>query len=106
MERGLGFLLGGILTIQCFTIQSMIYLYIKPEVKKSDTTAMTTALNDACIRLLHENCYLVRGIFLVWEMIIFLLLGGIFPPSTGLPPNGRFGERGRAVHTLWGQQAI
>ena len=28
---------------------SMIYLYIKPKVKKNDTTAMTTAINEACI---------------------------------------------------------
>ena len=27
----------------------MIYLYIKPEVKKNDTTAMNTAINEACI---------------------------------------------------------
>ena len=27
----------------------MIYLYIKPEVKKNDTTAKTTAINEACI---------------------------------------------------------
>ena len=28
---------------------SMIYLYIKPEVKKNDTTAMNIAINEACI---------------------------------------------------------
>ena len=27
----------------------MIYLYINPEVKKNDTTAMTTTTNEACI---------------------------------------------------------
>ena len=26
----------------------MTYLYIKPEVKKYNTTAMTTAINEAC----------------------------------------------------------
>ena len=36
---------------------------------------MNTAINEACI----ENCHLVRGIFLVWEISIFLLLGRIFP---------------------------
>ena len=32
-----------------------------PEVKKTDTTAMTTAINEACIGWLHENCYLVEN---------------------------------------------
>ena len=37
-----------------------------PEVlKKYDTTAMATVINEACIGSLHENCYLVRGDFLV-----------------------------------------
>ena len=39
----------------------MIYLYIKPEVKKNDTTAMNTALNEVYVGSLHENCHLVRG---------------------------------------------
>ena len=52
----------GILTIQCFCdaadkIQkpstnqkiSMIFLYIKPELKKNDTTAMITAINEVCL---------------------------------------------------------
>ena len=42
---------------------------------------------------------LVRGVFLVREMGIFLLLDRILPPPTGLPPNGRFGGKGRRVHT-------
>ena len=33
------------------------------------------ALNEACIGWFHENCYLVRGIFLVWEMSIFCAAG-------------------------------
>ena len=33
----------------------MIYLYIKPEVKKFDTVVMTTAINEACIGWLYEN---------------------------------------------------
>ena len=28
---------------------SMTYVYIKTEVKKNDTTTMTTAINEACI---------------------------------------------------------
>ena len=83
----------------------MIYLYIRPEVKKkNDAITMTAAINEACSGWLHENCYLVRGIFLVWEMSIFLLMWGILPPSTGFPPNGMFGRRGGAVYTWWGQQ--
>ena len=67
-RRGLGILLWGILTVQCFCHVrfsnhwlikiSMIYKYIKPKVKKSHTTAMTinkaiTAINEACIGWLH-----------------------------------------------------
>ena len=33
------------------------------------------ALNEACIGWFHENCYLVRGIFLVWKMSIFCAAG-------------------------------
>ena len=75
----------------------MKYLYIKSEVKTNDTTAKTTAIN---------KLVLVRGISLVREMGIFLLLGRILPPSTGFPPNSRFGGIGRALHIWWGQQAI
>ena len=42
----------------------MTYLYIKPEVKKYDTTAMTTAINEACA----GNCYFVRGYF--WSPLL------------------------------------
>ena len=32
-------------------------MYIMPEVlKKYDTTAMATVINEACIGWLHENC--------------------------------------------------
>ena len=84
----------------------MIYVYIKPEVKKNDTTAMTAAINEACIWRLHENCYLVREIFLVREMSNILLLGRILSPSTNdkVSPK-RFWERGRAVNTWWRQQS-
>ena len=37
----------------------MEYVYMKHEVKKTGTTAMTTATNEACIRSLDENCYLL-----------------------------------------------
>ena len=37
----------------------MTRVYIKPEVKKNDTTAMTTATNEACIGWLDENSYLM-----------------------------------------------
>ena len=59
----------------------MIYLYLNPEVKKNGTTAMNTAINEACI----ENCCLVRGIFLVWEMSIFFAAGQDFPHLQGFP---------------------
>ena len=41
---------------------------------------MTTTINQACI----GNSYLVMGIFLLWEMRIFLLLGRILPPPPHL----------------------
>ena len=86
---------------------SMIYLYIKPEVKKDNNTiAMTTAINEGCIGRLHENCYLVRRIFLMWKTAIFLLPGGILnPPPQGFPPNGRFRGRHSALHPWCGKQA-
>ena len=83
---------------------SMIYLYIKPEVKKNDTTAMTTIINEACFGWLHENYSLVRGVFLLRKPNIFLLLGWILPLLTGFPLNGRVGGMSRTVHTWWGQQ--
>ena len=65
----------------------MIYVYIKTEVKKSDTTVMSTAINLACIGRIHENCYLVRRIFLVREMSNISLLGGIpLSPSDKTSP--------------------
>ena len=39
---------------------SITCVYIKPEVKKNYTTGMTTALNEACIGRLDQNCYLMR----------------------------------------------
>ena len=63
-------LLRGILIIQRFCHAadnsqlikvSMIYLYIKPEVKKNDTTAMTTTINEACIVLFREEGLLWCG---------------------------------------------
>ena len=42
-------------------IISMTRAYIKPEVKKSDTAAMTTATNESCIRWWDENCYLMES---------------------------------------------
>ena len=61
--RRLEIWLRGILIIQCFCHAadnpqlikvSMIYLYIKPEVKKHDSTVKTTSINEACIGWLHE----------------------------------------------------
>ena len=37
----------------------MTGVYIKPEVRKKDTTAMTTATNKACIGWIDENWYLM-----------------------------------------------
>ena len=34
--------------------------HIKPEVKKSDTTAMTAAINEACIGWWDVNYYLME----------------------------------------------
>ena len=33
---------------------SMIYAYIKPQIKKYDTTAITVAISEACIGWLHK----------------------------------------------------
>ena len=53
---------------------------------------MTTAINEACIGWLHENCYLVREIFLIWEMRIFFFFffffccwARFFPHLEGFP---------------------
>ena len=70
---------------------SMIYLYIKPEVKKW-YNSKDAAINEACIWWSHENCYLVRKLFLVWEMIFFFfwLLDG--PNLPGFPQTVGLGE--------------
>ena len=69
----------------------MIYLYIKPEVKKkNDTAAMTTAINEACIG---------EGDFSGAGNGNFFATGQDSYPIEGFPLNGRFGGRGRAVHT-------
>ena len=62
-------------------------MYIMPEVlKKYDTTAMATVINEACIDWLHENCYLVRGDFLVENEQFFCFWVGF---SEGQPiPSG------------------
>ena len=73
---------------------TIIHLYIKPEVKKNDTTAMTAAISEACIGRLYENCYLVRVIFSVQEMRQDSPIYRVFP-------NSRFWGKGRAVHTWW-----
>ena len=39
----------------------MIYLYIRPEVKKNDTTAVTAAINEARIGGLQQNFWLRGG---------------------------------------------
>ena len=60
---------------------------------------MTTAINEGCIWRLHENCYLVRRIFMMQKAGIFLLPGGILPP----PPPPRIFTKwqvwGKAQHT-------
>ena len=58
----------------------MTYVYI---LKTKDITAMTTAINEACIVWLHKNCCLVRGIFRRGKWPIFRLLSGILPQSLG-----------------------
>ena len=45
---------------------SMTCMYIKPEVKKNDTTEITTATNEPCIGWLDENCYLMRKELHFW----------------------------------------
>ena len=76
---------------------SMIYLDIKPEVEKIyDTIAMTTVINTACIRWLHQNCYLVREIFLVWDFFCCCVV--FYTPSSWFPQSDRFGVRSRTVH--------
>ena len=73
---------------------SMIYMYIKLEVKKNDTAVMTTAINEACIGWLHENCYLERQIFLVQEM-----RRDSFPHLQSFPQTVGLGEEvGQSIH--------
>ena len=50
----------------------MIYLYIKAEVKKNDTIAMTIAINEACV---GEGDFSGAGFF--WM--------GFFPHLQGFP---------------------
>ena len=70
-------------------------MYIKLEVKK--------IITEACIECLHENYYLVRGIFLVQNIDNFFAAGGS-SPAYAQDFRQRLGERGWAVHTWWGQQ--
>ena len=67
----------------------MIYLYIRPEVKKNDTTAVTAAINEARIGGLQQNFWLGGGggrIFLVQEMKKnFVAAGWDSPLSTEFP---------------------
>ena len=70
--------LGRTLTIQCFCYAKENYckhrlikisaacVYIKPEVKKNDTKAMTAAINEACIGWLDENCCLLGKEWHFW----------------------------------------
>ena len=80
----------------------MIYLYIRPEVKKNDTAAVTTAINEACIGGLQQNFWLVGGgedfSGAGNEKKNFLLLGGILPYRQSFPK--KIGGRGRAIH-IW-----
>ena len=69
----------------------MICVYIKPEVKKDDAAAMTTAINEAWELGESESCYLVREIFLVREMSNILLMDGILPYPQGFAQSFRKG---------------
>ena len=71
-------------------------MYIKPEVKKNDITAMNTALNEVCIGLLHENFHIVRGIFLVRKMSNLFAAGQDSPLIYRVFPKG-LGEGARQV---------
>ena len=44
----------------------MTCVYIKPKVKKKNTTAMITATNEASIGWLDENCYLMGKEWNFW----------------------------------------
>ena len=59
---------------------------------------MTKAIDEACI----GNRYLVRGVFLLGKISIFFFFffaaEQVSLPTTGSPPNVRFGGNGRAVH--------
>ena len=81
---------------------SMIYLYIKPEVKKM---------------IQQQRCSNKWSLYWVitWKLLfgeetfsgvgndLFFLLAAGRAQSTGFSPNGRFRGSGRAVHTWWGQ---
>ena len=68
---------------------------------------MTAAISEACIGWLHENCYFVREFFLFGKWALFLLMVRVLPPSTGFPPNGRFGEGvGAILLSICGQYQL
>ena len=75
----------------------MIYVYIKPEVKKNDITPMNAALNKTCIGRLYLNCYLVRGIFLVREMSNFFAAGQHSPAIYMVSPKGLQEDAGQSI---------
>ena len=58
---------------------------------------MTTAISEACIGRLNENCYLVRGFFLVWEMNRFFAAWRDFPHIYRVFP-----KRTRVVQSIHG----
>ena len=60
---------------------------------------MTTAINEACIEWLYENCYFVRVIFLVAEMNIFYFWPRFFFHPQGFLRTVGLGEgTGQSIH--------
>ena len=95
---------------------SIIHMYIKPEFKKkTDTKAMTTAINETCIGWLHEN-WCLMGEVMIKEMIKFIkgfffwldkyvnfgCLVGFSSHPLGFPWSFRGRRR---VNSCWGQQS-
>ena len=84
---------------------SLIYPYKKPEVKKIWYNSNDCSYKWSLYWVITWKLLFGEGDFSGAENELFLLLGRILPPSTGFPPNGRFGAIGRAVPTWWGQKA-
>ena len=81
---------------------NMIYVYIKPEVKKNDATAVIAAL---CCVITWKLQFGEVDFFGMENEHFFCVWAKFFPHLQGFLENNSFGERGRTVYRVCGQQA-